>query len=95
MYQHQIGNRDKTENLKIIKERKNYFAQDIFDMPGIDPEVITDKLNVDLEFKPIKQRIRNFFLERDQIINEEVKRVENNGLIREVSTPTSSPTSWQ
>lgn len=32
--------------LKFLKERKDYFDWDISDMPGIDPDVIIHKLNV-------------------------------------------------
>lgn len=38
----------------FLKERKHYFAWDIFDMPGIVLEVITHKLNVDTKFKLVK-----------------------------------------
>lgn len=53
-------------------------------MPRIDPEVITYKLNISPKFKPVKQRRRKFATEKNRIINEEVKRLEDNGLIREI-----------
>lgn len=41
--------------LAFPKERKHCFAWDIFGMPEIDTEVITYTLNVDYEFKLVKQ----------------------------------------
>ena len=39
---------------------------------GIDPAVITHKLNVASSFKPVKHRKRSFAPERQKAINEEV-----------------------
>ena len=41
-------------------------------MGGIDPTVITHRLNVSPSFKPIKQKRRSFAPERQKAINEEV-----------------------
>lgn len=49
-------------------------------MPVIDHKMITQKLNVDPQFKLVKQK-------RNQIINKEVETLEINGLIREVHYP--------
>lgn len=70
--------------LAFLKERSHCFAWDIFDMIGIDPKIITHKLHVDMEFKPVKQNRRKFAPERNQIVNEDVKILKSNGLIREV-----------
>lgn len=76
------------QNLIIfLKEKKHCFAWDVFDMPGIDSKVITHKLNVDPIFKPVKQKIRKFAPKKNQIVNEEMDRIESNGLIREVKHP--------
>ena len=53
-------------------------------MPGIAPEVIQHKLNVNLERKPAQQRRRTFALERDQAVAEEVTKLLTAGFIREV-----------
>ena len=44
-------------------------------MPGISPEVIQHKLNVNLERKPVQQRQRVFAPERDQAVIEEVTKL--------------------
>ena len=56
-------------------------------MGGIDPTVITHKLNTNPSFKPIKQKRRSFAPERQKAINEEVEKLLQAGAIREVEYP--------
>ncbi|KAJ9536182.1 hypothetical protein OSB04_un000642 [Centaurea solstitialis] len=56
-------------------------------MVGIDPNVISHKLNVDPTFKPIKQKRRKFAPERNKVINDEVDNLLKIGKIREVKYP--------
>ena len=46
--------------LSFLRDNVDIFAWSPLDMPGIPPEVITHKLNVNLSFKPIRQKKRNF-----------------------------------
>ena len=55
----------RTRLIRFLKENLDVFAWSHEDMPGISPEVIQPKLNVDLERKPVQQRHRTFALERD------------------------------
>ena len=56
-------------------------------MGGIDPIVITHRLNVSLSFKPVKQKRRSFAPERQKAINEEVVKLLQAGAIIEVEYP--------
>ena len=56
-------------------------------MGGIDPAVITHRLNVNPSFKPIKQKRRSFTPERQKAINEEVIKLLLAGAIKEVEYP--------
>ena len=57
-------------------------------MGGINPAVITHKLNISPSFKPVKQKIkRSFAPERQKRINEEVKKLLQAKAIREVEYP--------
>ena len=71
---------------KLEKDLKSLLAQflrqnrDIFpwkqaDMGGIDPAIITHKLNTNPSFKPVKQKRRSFAPERQKAINEEVSKL--------------------
>ena len=53
-------------------------------MPGIDPSVITHRLNVYPSSKPICQKKRVFAPERDNAIKEEVQKLTTAKFIREV-----------
>ena len=74
----------RTRLIRFLKENLDVFAWSHEDMPGISPEVIQHKLNVDPERKPIQQRRRTFALERDQAVAEEVTKLLTAGFIREV-----------
>ena len=56
-------------------------------MGGIDPAIITHRLNVNPSFKPVKQKRRSFAPERQKAINEEVGKLLWAGAIREVEYP--------
>ena len=56
-------------------------------MGGIDPTVITHRLNVSPSFKPVKQNRRSFALERQKAINEEVEKLLQANAIKEVEYP--------
>ena len=56
-------------------------------MGGIDPAVITHKLNISPSFKPIKQKRMSFTPERQKAINEEVNKLLQAKAIREVEYP--------
>ena len=56
-------------------------------MGGIDPAIITHRLNVSPSFKPVKQKRRSCAPERQKVINEEVGKLLQAGVIREVEYP--------
>ena len=61
--------------IHFLKQNVEVFAWKQEDMGGIDPTIITHKLNVSPFFKPIKQKRRSFALERQKEINEEVSKL--------------------
>ena len=77
----------RTRLVQFLKENLNVFAWSHEDMPGISPEVIQHKLNVNLKRKPVQQRWRVFAPERDQAITEEVTKLLTASFIREVYYP--------
>ena len=56
-------------------------------MGGIDPTIITHRLNVSPSFKSVKQKRRSFAPERQKAINEDVDKLLEVGAIREVEYP--------
>ena len=56
-------------------------------MGGIDPAVITHRLNISPSFKHVKQKRRSFALKRQKVIDEEVNKLLQAKAIREVEYP--------
>ena len=69
---------------RFLRQNKDIFAWKQADMGGIDPTVITHRLNVSPFFKPVKQKRRSFAPERQKAINKEVGKLLQAGAIREV-----------
>ena len=71
----------------FLNKNTEVFAWKQEDMGGIDPAMITHRLNVSLSFKPVKQKRRSFAPERQKAINEEVGKLLQENAIREVEYP--------
>ncbi|KAL5570533.1 hypothetical protein UlMin_027108 [Ulmus minor] len=83
-----IPNENGSEDLIIfLREHRDVFAWSHEDMPGIDPNVIVHRLNIDPNFKPIKQKRRTFNAERYMAINTEVDKLLKAGFIEEANYP--------
>ena len=61
--------------IHFLKQNIEIFAWKQEDMGGINPVVITHKLNISPSFKPVKQKRRSFSPERQKAINEEVNKL--------------------
>ena len=69
---------------QFLRQNKDVLAWKRADMGGIDPTVITHRLNTSPSFEPVKQKRRSFAPERQKAINEEVGKLLHAGAIREV-----------
>ena len=72
---------------QFLRHNKDVFAWKQANMGGIDPTVITHRLNASPSFKLVKQKRRSFAPERQKAINEEVDKLLQVGAIREVEYP--------
>ena len=61
----------KKDLVQFLNKSMNVFAWSHEDMPGIDPSVITYRLNVSPSYKPARQKRRVFAPEQDNTIKEE------------------------
>ncbi|KAL5541984.1 hypothetical protein UlMin_009694 [Ulmus minor] len=77
----------KEDLIIFLREHRDVFAWSHEDMPGIDPNVIVHRLNIDPNFKPIKQKLRTFNAERYMAINTEVDKLLKAGFIEEANYP--------
>ena len=83
---------DLEENIKkdlvcFLKKNIDVFAWSHEDMPGINPSVITHRLNISPSFKPMRQKKRVFTPKRDNAIKDEVQKLIAAKFIREVNYP--------
>ena len=74
----------KSPLIRFLKQNMEVFAWKQEDMGGVDPTVITHRLNISRSFKSVKQKRRSFAPERQKAINEEVSKLLQAKAIREV-----------
>ena len=74
----------KQDLVQFLKKSIDVFAWSHEDMLGIDPNVITYRLNVYPSSKPVRQKKRVFALKLDNAIKEEVQKLTTAKFIREI-----------
>ena len=78
---------DKIEMLLFLIQNVNVFAWSLYEVPGVDPEFIVHKLNVDPSFPPKKQKSMRSAKEHVGAVRLEVWRLKEAGAIREIFFP--------
>ena len=73
---------------KFLVENAYVFAWTHEDMPGIDPNFMVHRLNVDPNYKVVQQRRRVFTPERYEVIRLEVEKLKKAGFIEEIIYPS-------
>lgn len=74
----------KQDLVQFLKKSIDVFAWSHEDMLGIDPNVITYRLNVYPSSKPVRQKKKVFALELDNAIKEEVQKLTTAKFIWEI-----------
>ena len=78
---------DRVEMLLLLVQNVDVFAWSPYEMPGIDPEFIVHKLNMDPLFPPKKQKPRRSVKKHVKAIKQKVKRLKEARAIKEVLFP--------
>ncbi|XP_021773374.1 uncharacterized protein LOC110737322 [Chenopodium quinoa] len=73
--------------ISLLRENADIFAFLASEMPGIHPEVMEHKLNVDRKFRPIRQKKRNFSTKKIEAIQAEVNKLLATGFIEPCAYP--------
>ena len=73
--------------MKCLRENLDIFAWSPDDMLGIHPDMICHHLNVDPQFRPVRQKKRNIAPNRLSVLEEEIDKLLKAGFIREVMYP--------
>ena len=75
---------DKVKMLLLLIQNVDVFAWNPYVVPGVDPEFIVHKLNVDPSFPPKKQKPKRSAKEHVKAIKMEVRRLKEVRAIREI-----------
>jgi len=71
----------------VIEKNMGAFAWSASDMPGIDPDFLCDRLAMDPQVRPVRQRMRKYNEEKRQVIHEETHKLLAARHIREIQYP--------
>ncbi|MCH81899.1 hypothetical protein A2U01_0002693 [Trifolium medium] len=82
-----LGEEEKDKIISILKRNVDLFTWKPSDMPGIDESIITHKLAISPNSKPVSQRKRKVREERRTVIDEEVAKLKEAGFIEEIKYP--------
>ncbi|XP_075658664.1 uncharacterized protein LOC142628442 [Castanea sativa] len=82
-----LSNGERVQLLLFLIQNVDVFAWSPYEVPGVDPEFIVHKLNVDPSFPPKKQRPRRSAREHADAIRQEVGRLREAGAIKETFFP--------
>ena len=87
----QVGARlppqEKEELVKLLRRNVDIFAWDAYEAPGLNPEFICHRLNVDPLATPKKQPPRRLSSEHVEAIKTEVVKLKQAGAIKEIFYP--------
>jgi len=82
-----MKNEDRVEMLLLLIQNMDVFAWSLYEVPGVDPEFIVHKLNVDPLFPSKKQKPRRSAKEHVEAIKQEVQKLKEAGAVKEVFFP--------
>ena len=87
----QVGARlplqEKEELVELLRRNIDVFAWDAYEAPGLNPEFICHRLNVDPSVTPKKQPPRRPSNEHVEAIKSEVVKLKQAGAIKEIFYP--------
>ena len=83
----QLEGPEKEEVVKCLRAYTDVFAWMPADMPGISPDIISHRLNVQPGARPVKQKKRHIAPDRLKCLEEEVDKLLEAGFIKEVQYP--------
>ena len=72
------------ETLLLLIQNVDVFVWSSYEVPGVDPEFIVHRLNVDPSFPPKKQKPRRSAKEHIEVVRLEVQKLKEAGAIKEI-----------
>jgi len=79
-----LSEKEQESLLSVLRKYLEAFASTLFDMPGIDPDILCYRLALDQNAKSVKQRKRKVNKEKREAIREETQKLIKVNHIREI-----------
>ncbi|CAL8136643.1 unnamed protein product [Prunus armeniaca] len=79
---------EKEALVSLLKEFRDVFAWSYEEMPGLNPNLVSHTLNIELGTKPVVQPRRNFHPEIEKQIKVEIEKLLAIGFIKPIKHPT-------
>ncbi|XP_074342159.1 uncharacterized protein LOC141679596 [Apium graveolens] len=77
----------KGQLITFLQKNSDVFSWTTTDMPWIEPDLITHRLNIDTTRKDVKKKKRTYALDRVEAIKQEAEKLLEAGFIEEVQFP--------
>nr|GEU78867.1 hypothetical protein [Tanacetum cinerariifolium] len=88
----ELGDEDKSALIKVLKSHKRAITWKLSDIQGINPKFCTHKILMEEDYKPVVQHQRRVNPKIHDVINKEVEKLVDAGLIYSISdSPWVSP----
>ena len=82
-----MSNEERVQVLLFLIQNMDVFAWNPYEVPGVDPEFIVHKLNVDSSYPTKKQKSRRSAKDHVDAVRQEVKKLKKAGAIKETFFP--------
>ena len=83
-----LPKRERRKPIALLREYKDVFARSYQEMPGLSPNLVTHKLKVDSNAKPMKQPPRKYHLDVEEKKIYKVNKLLKAGFIEEIEFPS-------
>jgi hypothetical protein len=78
---------EEKELIQFLNKNKDVFAWSAKDLQGVDRDIIEHTLETDEKIMPKKQKLQKMFEEKVKAVEDEVQRLQDAKVIREVKNP--------
>jgi hypothetical protein len=79
--------KEENELIKFLNKNKDVFAWSAKDLQGVDRDIIEHTLKTDEKITPKRQRLRKMSEEKVKVVENEVQRLQDVKVIKEVLYP--------
>ena len=83
-----LSEKERGKLVALLKEYKDIFAWSYQEMSGLSPNLVTHKLKVNPNAKPVKQLLRKYRLDVEEKIKLEVQKLLKVVFIEEIECPS-------